>query len=346
MDVDPAARDRLHHQPVHRPPGAVRQPVHDRTRRPSSGSPRLREFDRTQPTTTLSLPTPHRQTAGLTTRRRSSAVCRRAVLVAEVRELQRDAEVVVSFSLAITAWRSSRFFPLHPQLVALHLVAARPSGPGPSGTSRSRAPSRGEIPMLRVTVWRTAPLEASSTFPYESAFSETLRLTSFSSSTCVSALQPVLARGVELDRLLAELDRAVGALEVEARADLTTRLVDRVADLLEVHLGDHVECRHACAEYRYCRRPGSVPEWPKGAVCKTAARATLVRIQPGPPLVIIGRDGARRLQISPGPKSGDTGDRYGNPLGRVPRARASSSSPRWCSPPPSWPRVPTPGTTT
>src|SRR5689334_17770412 len=28
---------------------------------------------------------------------------------------------------------------------------------------------------------------------------------------------------------------------------------------------------------------GSVPEWPKGAVCKTAARATLVRIQPGPP---------------------------------------------------------------
>src|SRR5215510_9486465 len=28
--------------------------------------------------------------------------------------------------------------------------------------------------------------------------------------------------------------------------------------------------------------PGSVPEWPKGAVCKTAAKATLVRIQPGP----------------------------------------------------------------
>src|SRR5262249_52462102 len=28
--------------------------------------------------------------------------------------------------------------------------------------------------------------------------------------------------------------------------------------------------------------PGSVPEWPKGAVCKTAAQATLVRIQPGP----------------------------------------------------------------
>ena len=34
----------------------------------------------------------------------------------------------------------------------------------------------------------------------------------------------------------------------------------------------------------YCTRPsGSVPEWPKGGVCKTPAQATLVRIQPGPP---------------------------------------------------------------
>ena len=30
------------------------------------------------------------------------------------------------------------------------------------------------------------------------------------------------------------------------------------------------------------RGPGSVPEWPKGAGCKPAAQATLVRIQPGP----------------------------------------------------------------
>jgi hypothetical protein len=34
-----------------------------------------------------------------------------------------------------------------------------------------------------------------------------------------------------------------------------------------------------------CPLRGGVPEWPKGAVCKTAAKATLVRIQPGPPLV-------------------------------------------------------------
>src|SRR5688572_8405364 len=33
----------------------------------------------------------------------------------------------------------------------------------------------------------------------------------------------------------------------------------------------------------YRTRPGSVPEWPKGAACKVAAKATLVRIQPGPP---------------------------------------------------------------
>src|SRR5947207_7245923 len=32
----------------------------------------------------------------------------------------------------------------------------------------------------------------------------------------------------------------------------------------------------------YRPRPGSVPEWPKGAVCKTAAKATMVRIHPGP----------------------------------------------------------------
>src|SRR5215467_8625596 len=30
--------------------------------------------------------------------------------------------------------------------------------------------------------------------------------------------------------------------------------------------------------------PGSVPEWPKGTVCKTVAKASLVRTQPGPPL--------------------------------------------------------------
>src|SRR3977135_2403223 len=33
------------------------------------------------------------------------------------------------------------------------------------------------------------------------------------------------------------------------------------------------------------RAPGSVPEWPKGAGCKPAAQATLVRIQPGPLLL-------------------------------------------------------------
>ena len=93
--------------------------------------------------------------------------------------------------------------------------------------------------------------------------------------------------------------RAVGALEVEAGRDLAARLVDRVAHLLHVDLGDDVERRHrSCLSAAsrdvvggrtengdcYCTRPGSVPEWPKGAVCKTAAKATLVRIQPGPRL--------------------------------------------------------------
>src|SRR5260370_23417827 len=39
------------------------------------------------------------------------------------------------------------------------------------------------------------------------------------------------------------------------------------------------------------RGPGSVPEWPKGTVCKTVAQASLVRTQPGPP--------GPQLQIGP-----------------------------------------------
>ena len=71
--------------------------------------------------------------------------------------------------------------------------------------------------------------------------------------------------------------------------DLAAGLVDRVADLLQVDLGDDVEAGHATpgstGRGLLRTRPGSVPEWPKGTVCKTVAKATLVRIQPGPPLV-------------------------------------------------------------
>ena len=101
------------------------------------------------------------------------------------------------------------------------------------------------------------------------------------------------ALGVELDLLVLQLDGAAGVLEVVAGRDLARRLVDGVADLLHVELGHDVEGGHGdlrrvgtleAGNWRpdTVRGPGSVPEWPKGAVCKTAAQATLVRIQPGP----------------------------------------------------------------
>ena len=53
---------------------------------------------------------------------------------------------------------------------------------------------------------------------------------------------------------LAELDARPGVLEVEARPDLARGLVDRVADLLDVYLGDDIERRvfsHGRGGYRY-----------------------------------------------------------------------------------------------
>ena len=50
-------------------------------------------------------------------------------------------------------------------------------------------------------------------------------------------------RSVKAELVL--LDRGVGVLEVEAGGDLALGLVDRVADLLAVDLGDDIETRHA-----------------------------------------------------------------------------------------------------
>ena len=106
-------------------------------------------------------------------------------------------------------------------------------------------------------------------------------------------LQARLGLGVDLDGLLLELDRRVGALEVEPLRDLARGLVDRVANLLHVELGDDVEAGHGSArspvrsDFRtacYCT-PGSVPKWPKGTGCKPVAQASGVRIPPGPPII-------------------------------------------------------------
>ena len=154
--------------------------------------------------------------------------------------------------------------------------------------------------------------------------------------------QARLALGVELDLLVFQLDRAAGVLEVVARGDLARRLVDRVADLLHVELGHDVEGGHGSSpgvgalgvrNWRpdTVRAPGSVPEWPKGAGCKPAAQATLVRIQPGP---LTPRSPARRrraFRFSDHPASEHAlhlddvepaGRTCGRPPARCPRSRS------------------------
>src|SRR5918993_5893850 len=56
--------------------------------------------------------------------------------------------------------------------------------------------------------------------------------------------EPVFAHAVKGDLAIAELDRAVRALEVEPVGHLARRLVDGVAHLLHVYLGHDVEAGH------------------------------------------------------------------------------------------------------
>ena len=49
-------------------------------------------------------------------------------------------------------------------------------------------------------------------------------------------LEAFLGRRFELDRIVLQVDHTLGALEVEARRQFPTRLIDGVADLLEVDL--------------------------------------------------------------------------------------------------------------
>ena len=101
-------------------------------------------------------------------------------------------------------------------------------------------------------------------------------------------LQPFLRRRLDLDRVVLQLDDAVGALEVEARRELAARLVDRVAHLLHVDLGDDIERRHGAFSSGGARNgaaivdPGRYPSGQRGRAVNPLRYATLVRIQPGP----------------------------------------------------------------
>ena len=86
----------------------------------------------------------------------------------------------------------------------------------------------------------------------------------------------------------------VGVLEVEPRRGLAVGLVDRVADLLEVELGDDVEGRHArivdvaVETGPGCGRavgspPGRCPSGQRDLAVNQTASPTGVQIPPGPP---------------------------------------------------------------
>ena len=109
--------------------------------------------------------------------------------------------------------------------------------------------------------------------------------------------EAVFGRGAQDQLGVAQFDLGVGPFEVEPGSRLAVGLIDRIADLLHVHLGHDVERRHgghhsqpplrehvgpgprsARRALRGTRRDsvsarGSVPEWPKGAGCKPAGIA-------------------------------------------------------------------------
>ena len=131
------------------------------------------------------------------------------------------------------------------------------------------------------------------------------------SAVAASRFLDVRGEGPSAAWHVAELDAAVRVLEVVTGRDLAPSLIDCVAHLLPIDFRNHVKRRHDelpknTEAAGIVRGPGSVPEWPKGAVCKTAAKATLVRIQPGPHTCdrrgclrpALGRVGSRRDAIS------------------------------------------------
>ena len=94
---------------------------------------------------------------------------------------------------------------------------------------------------MRRTSWRTVPPAAGSIFPHSKIFSDSPRRTALVSNRSLADSGAVLVVGGEGDRLLAEVESDLGALEVVARRDLASRLVERIHQLLLVEVAHHVE---------------------------------------------------------------------------------------------------------
>ena len=207
----------------------------------------------------------------------------------------------------------------------------------------------GEMPALMAMRLAGRPLGGLLDLAGVEGLQETWRLTSFSSSTWWSARRRSSVEECRISSLVGELDRRVGALEVEAGGRLAVGLVDGVADLLHVDLGDDVEAGHglqriepASTAGRRCRTGGrsgpardlatilrargSVSEWPKEADCKSAGSA-YGGSNPPRPTGTRGRGTARARGAS-----GPFPPRRHAPWDPCPRARALGPTRGWDNP--------------
>ena len=110
--------------------------------------------------------------------------------------------------------------------------------------------------MFRVTVWRTVPFVGFLDLPVRLEPSTTpADVRASPRAPGVSALSRSVALGVGVRSTfsLRSIDDPV-FLKSKRVADLSLRLVDRVADFLRVELGDHVERRHLLHSLSRCAR--------------------------------------------------------------------------------------------
>src|SRR5947209_16706907 len=127
------------------------------------------------------------------------------------------------------------------------------------------------MPTLRVAVWRTVPLAASSTLLKVIAFSGTWRLTSFSSSTCTSAFRRSSVE--ECMRISCSANSISVPVFLKSNRLATSRWVWSTALRTSCRSTSETTSKVGIWKRYLSEIPGSVPEWPKGADCKSAGSA-------------------------------------------------------------------------
>ena len=174
-----------------------------------------------------------------------------------------------SRSEAIADCRSSRFLPGDAELVSLHLVL-----------DTFEAEALDVLPDLACLVGRDADVHGRRLahtslrcflhLAVGEELQRDLALHQLFLEHLDECLEPVLAGRRELDRRLLQLDRAVGALEIEAGRDFPRGLIDGIADFLLVDFGDDIERRHGgnslgmCVERAANVAPGRYPRGQRG----------------------------------------------------------------------------------